>query len=248
MTARRPTAVRVLVAASASLLTTALLPVAAPAHAHAPAPPSRQDGGYVDTEYGPLGSGDKDLLVRVMYAGLWEIPASQMAVEKGADERVREIGGFIAEEHTALNEEAQRVAAELQVALPTEPHPDNQLFLDRMAAREGAEFDAEYVQRLREAHGEVYSLIAYARAGTQNDLIREFATTSEEFVARHMEYLESTGLVQWFRIPPPPEPAGSKSRFLSISPAGVNPIFIWIILGIAATAGTITVVRTIRPR
>lgn len=246
MTARRPTATRALAAAGASLLATALLFVAAPAHAYGP--PSQQDGAYVDTEYGPLGAGDKDLLVRVMYAGLWEIPASQMATEKGADARVREIAGYIAEEHVQLNEETERIAAELQVALPTEPHPDNQVFLDRMAAREGAEFDVEYVQRLREAHGEVYSLIAYARAGTQNDLIREFAATGEEFVARHMDYLESTGLVQWFKIPPPPEPAGSKSRFLSISPAGVNPVFIWIILGIAATAGTITVVRTIRPR
>lgn len=246
MTARRPIAARLLPTAGAGLLATALLFAAAPAYAHPP--PSRQDGNYVDTEHGPLGPGDKDLLVRVMFAGLWEIPASQMAVEKGGDERVREIGGFIAEEHTQLNEEAERIAAELQVALPTEPHPDNQVFLDRMAEREGAEFDAEYVQRLREAHGDVYALIAYARAGTQNDLIREFAVTSEEFVARHMDYLESTGLVQWFKIPPPPDPAGSKSRFLSISPAGVNPVFIWIILGIAATAGAITVVRAIRPR
>lgn len=246
MTARRPMAARLLTTAAAGLLATALLPATAPAYAYTP--PSRQDDGYVDTEYGPLGAGDKDLLVRVMYAGLWEIPASQMAIEKGGDERVREIGGFIAEEHAQLNEEAEAVAAELQVALPTEPHPDNQVFLDRMADREGAEFDVEYVQRLREAHGEVYSLIAYARAGTQNDLIREFAVTSEEFVSRHMDYLESTGLVQWFKIPPPPEPAGTKTRFLSVSPAGVNPLFIWLLLGIAATAGAITVVRAIRPR
>lgn len=238
---------RLLVAAGLGLLVAALL--AAPAHAQAPAPALAQDDdGYVETPYGPLGPGDRDLLVRVRYAGLWEIPAGQMAAEKGSTEQIREVGTFIAEEHAELDQEVLAVAAELDVALPTEPHPDNQVFLNRMAEREGEEFDAEFVQRLREAHGEVYALIAFVRAGTQNDLIRDFTKTAEEFVGRHMDYLESTGLVNWLHIPPPPEPHGTKSRFLAMSPAGVHPLLIWLILGVAAVAGAITVVRTVRPR
>src|SRR5690606_29557170 len=98
------------------------------------------------------------------------------------------------------------------------------------------------------AHGEVYALIAFVRAGTQNDLIRDFTKTAEEFVGRHMDYLESTGLVDWFHIPPPPEPHGTKSRFLSMSPAGVHPLLIWLILGAAAPACAIPAGRTLRPR
>ncbi len=240
---------RRLAAAGLGLLLVALL--ATPAHAQAPEPadPLAQGAeGYVETPYGPLGPSDRDLLVRVRYAGLWEIPAGQMAAEKGSTEQIREVGAFIAEEHIVLDEEVVAVAAELDVAVPNEPHPDHQVFLNRMAEREGEEFDAEFVQRLREAHGEVYALIAFVRAGTQNDLIRDFTKTAEEFVGRHMDYLESTGLVDWFHIPPPPEPHGTKSRFLSMSPAGVHPLLIWLILGVAATAGAITVVRTVRPR
>lgn len=249
MIIKRPV-VRLVAAASLVLAVAAALP-ATPASAQAPAQDQvlAQDGeGTVETEWGPLTEADRDLLVRVMYANLWEIPAGTMAAEKGSTERVREVGGFIRDEHTELNEATIAIAAELQVALPTEPHPDHQVFLNRMEEFEGEEFDYEFVQRLREAHGEIYPLIAYVRAGTYNDKIREFADVGEEFVGRHMEYLESTGVVEWFKIPPPPEPYGTKSRFLSVAPAGVNPAIIWLILGAAAVAGTVTVVRTVRPR
>jgi predicted outer membrane protein len=207
-----------------------------------------QDDNVVDTQWGPLTDSDRDLLIRVKYAGLWEIPAGEMAVEKGVDPRVREVGEFIRQEHIELDAATDDIAEQLGVALPDEPYADNQLALDRMEAAEGGEFDLEFVQRLREAHGSIYSLIAYVRAGTQNDLVRDFADTGEEFVGRHMEYLESTGLVDWVHIPPPPGPAGAPTRFLAAEPAGVNPVLIWVLLGAAAIAGGITFVRTIRPR
>src|SRR5690606_13385049 len=210
---------RQLAAAGFGLLLPTML--ATPDHPQAPVPADQLAQGadvYVETPYSPLGPCDRDPLLRDRYARQWEISARQMAAEKGSTEHIREVGAFIAEKHIVLDEEVVAVAAELDVAVPNEPHPDHQVFLNRMAEREGEEFDAEFVQRLREAHGEVYALIAFVRAGTQNDLIRDFTKTAEEFVGRHMDYLESTGLVDWFHIPPPPEPHGTKSRFLSMSP------------------------------
>jgi predicted outer membrane protein len=232
-------ATRLLAAAGLGLVLAAL-PTGSPAHA--------QDDDVVESEWGPVTNADRDLLIRVRYAGLWEIPAGEMAVKKGVDERVREVGAFIRDEHIDLDAATLEVAGKLGVELPDEPYADNQVALDRMAAAEGEAFDLEFVQRLREAHGSIYSIIAYVRSGTQNDLMREFADTGEEFVGRHMEYLESTGLVDWAHIPPPPGPAGAPTRFLAAEPAGVHPVLIWLLLGAAAVAGGITFVRTIRPR
>lgn len=243
------TVIATTVLAITNVLAASAAPATGPSQRTLPAQlPAQDDIGFVETPYGPLGPADRDLLVRVRYAGLWEVPAGQMAAEKGSTEQIREIGTFIAQEHIELDEMTLDAAAELGVALPTEVHPDNQVFLDRMEAREGEDFDFEFIQRLREAHGEIYPLIAYVRSGTQNDFMRDFAKTGEEFVNRHMDYLESSGLVDWFHIPPPPEPHGTKSRFLSVYPAGVNPALIWLLLGVAAVGGGVTVVRTVRPR
>src|SRR5215510_654938 len=45
--------------------------------------------GYTDTPSGPLGPADRDLIVRVRLAGLWEMPAGDMAREKGRSEERR---------------------------------------------------------------------------------------------------------------------------------------------------------------
>jgi hypothetical protein len=37
-------------------------------------------GGWVQTQWGPLGPADRDLLVKVRLAGLWEGPTGQQAV------------------------------------------------------------------------------------------------------------------------------------------------------------------------
>lgn len=236
----RRRAARLLIAVSLGLLVAAL-PTGTPAHAQV-------DENVVDTEWGPLTDSDRELLRQVKFAGLWEIPAGEMAAERGAAPRVREIGGFLRDEHIELDEATDEIAAKLGVSLPDKAFAQHQVFLDRMTAKEGEAFDLEFVQRLREAHGAIYPVIAYTRSGTQNDLVREFADVGEEFVGRHMEYLESTGLVDWVHIPPAPGPAGAPSRFLTTEPGGVNPVLIWVLLGAAAIAGAITVVRTVRPR
>jgi predicted outer membrane protein len=206
------------------------------------------DDIVVETEYGPLSPADRDLLVRVRLAGLWEVPAGQLAADKGTTEDIREVGTFIYQEHIELDAEVRAAAAELAVPLPDEPIAEHQLYLDRMAEADGEEFDRLFIQYLREAHGLVYPLIAHVRAGTHNDLIREFSETSETFVGRHMDYLEGSGLVDWVHIAPPPEPLGTQSRFLASNPAGVHPVAIWIILLAAAIAGGVTTMRAIRLR
>src|SRR5262245_12621471 len=79
---------------------------AAAAPAEAPGLPD----GWTATQYGPLGPADRDLLVKVRLAGLWEMPAGDAAQRRAADPKVREIGAKISAEHHALDQ-ATRSAA-----------------------------------------------------------------------------------------------------------------------------------------
>src|SRR5262245_47592643 len=66
--------------------------------------------GWTTTEYGPLGPADRDLLIKVRLAGLWEMPAGEKAQQRAANPKVKEIGAKISAEHHALDE-ATRAAA-----------------------------------------------------------------------------------------------------------------------------------------
>jgi predicted outer membrane protein len=161
------------------------------------------------TPWGPLGPADRNMLAKVRQAGLWEMPTGQRAEQQGSSARVRQVGGMIASEHTELDQRVRDTAAQLGVILPSQPSAQQQGWIAEIASKSGSDFDRTFVQRLRAAHGVVLPVIAQVRAGTRNELIRQFATTAAEFVTRHMGYLESTGLVDFDALPLPPAPTNA---------------------------------------
>jgi predicted outer membrane protein len=230
MKAIRASAVR----RTALLLAAALLGVAgAPAGAlAAPVTPTQ------------LNAADMTLFNGVRLAGLWEIPAGQMAAEKGSSAKVRQVGVMIAEQHVELDQLAVDAANKLGVALPSTPSADQQGWLKEMEEAEGDRFDQTFVTRLREAHGKIFPVIGAVRASTRNPVVRQLADDSSEFVMHHMQMLESTGLVRYQDLPPAAIPAAQDSSRLALaeanagSSAPVNPVLTWAVLlaglGVAA--------------
>ncbi len=163
-------------------------------------------GGWVNTPWGPLGPADRDLLVKVRLAGLWEQPTGQQAAQQGTTKAVRQVGENISNEHHELDIQVREVANQLGVLLPNSPNAQQQAWMDEIAQARGSDFDRVFVQRLRQAHGGVLPVIAEVRSGTRNTLMREFATVGDEYVTRHIGYLESTGLVDFENLPPPRSP------------------------------------------
>jgi predicted outer membrane protein len=157
--------------------------------------------GWVQTEFGPLGPADRDLLEKVRLAGLWEGPTGQQAEQQASSAEVKEVGRKLAEEHAQLDEEVRSVANQLGVLLPSAPTAQQNAWMDEISSQTGSDYDRVFVQRVREAHGAVLPVISEVRASTQNDLVRQFAVTAAEYVNRHHGYLESTGLVDYAALP-----------------------------------------------
>ncbi|MEO5874931.1 MAG: DUF4142 domain-containing protein [Streptosporangiaceae bacterium] len=151
----------------------------------------------MQTNWGPLSEEDQQLLAKVKQAGLWEMPTGQQAQTKAGRVRVKEVGRLINTEHMVLDKDVGIVARKLGVTLPTNANPQQQGWMDELEGLSGEAYDRAFVNRLRAAHGKVFSFLATVRAGTGNSLIREFAARSMTFVQRHMGYLESTGLVDY---------------------------------------------------
>jgi len=157
--------------------------------------------GWTQTQWGPLGPADRDLLIKVRLAGLWEGPTGQQAEQMATSAEVREVGRKLAEEHAQLDEEVRKVADQLGVPLPSGPNAQQMAWMSEITSKTGSDYDRTFVQLVREAHGAILPVISEVRSGTQNDLIRAFAETGNEFVTRHHQYLESTGLVDYSALP-----------------------------------------------
>lgn len=211
----------------------------------------------VDTPFGPLNASDRDLIIKVRQAGLWEIPAGQEAQTRGGSDRVREVGNMIMNEHVQLDQATIQIAEQLDVNLPNLPNQDQQNWLNEMnAAPTPQQWDYAFANRLRAAHGVIFVGIANVRAGTRNTLVRQYAEVANQAVMRHQTYLESTGVVDHFALPEAPDPrlpnpvaiAANPNSAYGTAPEGMAPTDIIVVLAVAvgsvaATLGGIWLLR-----
>ncbi|MEU8265635.1 DUF4142 domain-containing protein [Sphaerisporangium sp. NPDC049002] len=167
---------------------------------------------WTDTESGPLGPADRDFLVRVRQAGLWEIPTGQQAQQRAGSTRVKEVGQMLVADHTKLDEQVRALAAKLNVELPSTPNEDQQGWMAELSTKTGQAYDKTFADRLRAAHGKVFAAVALVRAGTKNSEIRAFAQVAVDVVMKHMTLLESTGKVDFAALPTPPPPSPNPSK------------------------------------
>jgi predicted outer membrane protein len=234
----------------------AITPVAAAAAMPTPGPDE------VMTKWGPLSEADKFFLDRVRQAGLWEIPAGQMAQQRAANPRVKEVGIHLINDHNALDDETRFVAAQLGHTVPNQASADQQRWMAEMNSLTGADFDLTFARLLRAAHGGVFAVIAQIRAGTRNDLIRQFATRTNSVVLKHISILEGTGLVNYedlnkpkiAGVPQPGDvkpldgkpPVGRQLVRTSEDGGGFELIPTVLLLGIAAMVAVASVIRVNR--
>lgn len=162
--------------------------------------------GVVQTNWGPLSPADRDLLVKVRLACLWEQSTGQQMQQQATNPAVKEVGRKISSEHAELDQKTRDLADKLGVLLPSTPSAQQIAWMKEITAATGSDYDRIAVQRLREAHGIVLPLLAQVRVGTRNDAVRAFAVDGSLYVNRHLGYLESTGLVNYPALPDTPSP------------------------------------------
>ena len=200
-----------------------------------------------------LNAADMLLLNGVRQAGLWEIPAGQMAAQRGSSATVRKVGTMIAEQHVKLDELVVAAANQLGATIPSTPTAQQQGWLTEMQNNKGTQFDQIFVTRLRAAHGKIFPVIGAVRASTRDPVVRKLADDANIFVMNHMKMLESTGLVQYERLPPAALPPAQDLSGMAIAGANagmlaVNPIFLWLVLLCGVGVSAIVLFRLARTR
>ena len=237
-----------------------LLAPAGVAHADdaVPIPPNT---GLTDKGTGSLSAADRDFVIKVRLAGLWEVPAGNMAVEKSNNPTVAKIGAAIAAQHVALDNLDRAAAKKLGISLPNQPNGDQQGWLNEMRnAPTPEQFDQIFIDRLRAAHGKIFPAIATIRGTTRNDTVRKLAQQTNQFVMTHMTLLESSGIVDYAALPTAPAPAAAGQGPVPVdnqmlvaateggSVPGLSNTVILIVLAAALVVGVITTMRIFRTR
>ncbi|MER5888226.1 DUF4142 domain-containing protein [Streptomyces sp. NPDC001941] len=197
-------------------------------------PRAQPAAGSVPTEWGPLSATDRDFVVRVRLAGLWEVPAGQQAIGRAPTRAVSVAGEHLVEGHAYLDARVREVAARLGMELPDQPNAQQQGWLRELTAASGLDYQRKFANLLRAAHGKVFALVAQVRNSTRNTLVRELADDANTTVLDHIHVLEATGLVDFDAIaadsataspsgPPPPVPGATPRPAAPVAPDETSP-------------------------
>ncbi|GAA2834880.1 hypothetical protein GCM10010441_69220 [Kitasatospora paracochleata] len=212
----RSFATLLVIVAMASTLVALVVPIARSAGSYS-MPKAQESPATVQTPTGPLTALDRDFVKRVRWAGLWEIPAGRMALAKGTTPEVRTAGQHLVDGHTELDRDTLDTAQTLGLSVPDEPNDQQKGWLKQLEAAQGEEFDRLFANIVRNAHGQVFAVVAQVRANTKNSAVRDLATIANDTVLDHMTVLENTGLVtfaaaaSFHGLPGRPEPVSRVS-------------------------------------
>ncbi|MFJ9117166.1 DUF4142 domain-containing protein [Streptomyces sp. NPDC102394] len=161
---------------------------------------ANQSRVITQTQWGPLTEADRNFVVFVRSAGLWESPSGELALRKGTTAAVREAGRHLVIGHAALDASCRRIAPMLNITLPNQPTPQQQGFLDTFTSDTGKQFDSDFANTLRVTHGSIFNTIAKIRSTTQNTLVRRLADQANDVVLDHITQMETTGLVNFNQV------------------------------------------------
>ena len=149
--------------------------------------------GTVHTPWGPLTATDRDLIVRVRLAGLWELAAARQALERAPGPAMREAAGHLIPGHTDLARRVRVVARDLGVELPNRPTVQQQGWLSQLTTASGEDCVKTWANLLRSAHGRIFPVIGAVRNQTRNSLVRQLASDANRTVLDHITVLEKSG-------------------------------------------------------
>lgn len=184
------------------------------------------------TQWGPLTEADRDFVVKVRAAGLWEYPVGQMGLQKGQSKGVITASQHLIDGHAALDTTCRKIAPMLNITLPDLASPQQQGFVTTLNADSGKQFDTDFANILRMTHGSIFNTVAKIRSTTENTLVRALADQANDTVLDHITVMEKTGLVDFDQVlfqqttPPklpdtdltPPPPSGGQPQVVLTPP------------------------------
>lgn len=134
---------------------------------------------------------DKQFVTKAAAAGLAEVEAGRLAMEKASSDGVRQFAETIVEDHARANEQLQSIASQKNLAMPTEPDAAERKKMAKLQTLSGEAFERAFLKNEREDHQESIELFSkQAKSGTDPDL-RKFASDTLPKLQQHLQHVEA---------------------------------------------------------
>lgn len=144
------------------------------------------------TSTAKLSSDDNNFIKEAAQGGLMEVQLGKLAQEKAADEKVKQYGKRLEQDHSKANDELKKIASDKGVQLSNDLDSKHKSKLDKLAKLSGADFDKRYIDAMVSDHKEDIKKFQRVLEKTKDAELKKFAGQTLPTLKEHLQLAEST--------------------------------------------------------
>jgi len=139
-----------------------------------------------------LSSDETNFIKDAAQGGLMEVQLGQLAQEKTGNEKVKEFGKRMEQDHSKANEELKKIASDKDVQLSNELDKKHKGKVDKLTKLSGADFDKQYMDAMvSDDKEDIKKFQRVADKGKDAEL-KQFARQTLPTLKEHLQLAEST--------------------------------------------------------
>jgi putative membrane protein len=150
-----------------------------------------QSAPQAETKGAALAKEDREFIEEAAQGSLFEVKASQVAVQKAQVEDVKRFAQRMIDDHTAMTGRLQKVAQAKGVNLPQQLDKKHQEKIDSLSKKTGVDFDKAYTDDIVDSHKKDIDNFEKAAKDAKDPSIKEFATTTMPSLREHLQTAQS---------------------------------------------------------
>jgi putative membrane protein len=133
---------------------------------------------------------DEDFVMDAGEGGLFEVLMGEMAVEKGASKKIRDLGRMMVDDHSKVNQDLKNIGKKKNISLPASLGNDKQAIYDDLMKKEGKEFDKAYANLMVKDHKKDIAAFEKEADKGKDEEFKNFAANKLPTLRHHLEMAE----------------------------------------------------------
>jgi len=133
---------------------------------------------------------DEKYMIKTAHGLISEVALGEMAQKNAADERVKQFGKRMVDDHGKELANLKQLASQKKVTLPDAMDHGQKKEFDKLGKLSGKDFDKEYVKYEAKDHKQDVEDQGKEMKATSDPDLKKFATASYDTVSRHKESID----------------------------------------------------------
>lgn len=137
-----------------------------------------------------LSKNDHNYMVKTAQGLISEVTLGQMAQKRAGDERVKQFGKRMVEDHGKDLENLRQLASQKKVTLPQASNDEQTKEAAKLGKLSGKDFDQEYIKYEAKDHKEDVEDQGKEMKSTADADLKKFATSAYDTVSKHKQIID----------------------------------------------------------